>query len=207
MSHWKPTTPCIALIAATLAACGPDREPAPATETAVQPQIATQAMAGPSPLPQEVIDRLKAEYPVLRRDTAPEPQPSPDADPSVVPERVQAALAEPVLETVTGEATFYADSFEGRRTASGIPFRQHQMVAAHRAYPFGTILRVTNLRNDREVNVRVVDRGPHGSRAAARNTIIDLSRRAAQTLDYVDAGRTPVRVEVLEWGEGLPRSG
>lgn len=207
MSHWKPATPCIALVAAALAACAPERERAPAVDTAAEPQVAVQMAAGPSPLPQETIDRLKAQYPVLRRDTAPEPQPSADADPSTIPERVRTALAEPVLESVMGEATFYADSFEGRRTASGIPFRQHQMVAAHRGYPFGTILRVTNLRNERAANVRVVDRGPHGSRAAARNTIIDLSRRAAQTLGYEDAGRTPVRVEVLEWGDGLPRAG
>jgi rare lipoprotein A len=109
-----------------------------------------------------------------------------------------------VLETVRGEATFYANTFEGRRTASGIPFRQNQLVAAHRAYPFGTLLRVTNLRNDRSVNVRVVDRGPHGATAHARNTIIDLSRRAAERLGYISAGRAQVRVEVLEWGKGLP---
>ncbi|MBA2670653.1 MAG: septal ring lytic transglycosylase RlpA family protein [Gemmatimonadetes bacterium] len=134
----------------------------------------------------------------------PQPQPSIGADPGSVPSRVQAALPEEVLSQVTGEATFYADKFEGRRTASGIPFRQNQMVAAHRAYPFGTVLRVTNLRNDRSVNVRVVDRGPFGGSERVRRTIIDLSRRAAQQLGYLDAGRTPVRVEVLEWGSGLP---
>ena len=63
---------------------------------------------------------------------------------------------------------------------------------------------MTNVRNDRSVNVRVVDRGPWGARAKARNTIIDLSRRAAERLGYVSQGRTPVRVEVLEWGDGVP---
>lgn len=152
----------------------------------------------------ELIERLASRYPVLRRDTAPEPQPSPDARPEEIPQRLRATLPGRVLQQVTGEATFYASTFEGRRTASGIPFRQHQLVAAHRAYPFGTLLRVTNLRNDRSVNVRVVDRGPFGAVAAARRTIIDLSRRAAQDLGYIQAGRTPVRVEVLEWGPGLP---
>lgn len=145
----------------------------------------------------DMIDRLVAEYPVLRSEPAPQPQPT-------------ASKATPpaaALETVEGEATYYADSFEGRRTASGIPFRQNQFVAAHRAFPFGTLLRVTNVANDRSVNVRVVDRGPHGDRAAARNTIIDLSRRAAEALGYVQEGRAAVRVEVLQWGEGVTRSG
>ena len=188
-----------ALVLAALAGCGeadrvPDEEPRAVARTA---QTAT---AG---LPPGTLQQLKQEYPVLRADRAPAPTPDGDATPARVPARVRQALTPRVLERVTGEATFYADKFEGRRTASGIPFRQNQMVAAHRAYPFGTVLRVTNTRNDRSVTVRVVDRGPHGARAAARNTIIDLSRRAAEQLDYTAAGRTPVAVEVLEWGDGL----
>jgi rare lipoprotein A len=109
-----------------------------------------------------------------------------------------------VLQAVTGGATFYADKFEGGRTASGILFRQHQMVAAHRAFPFGTLLRVTTLRNDRSVNVRVVDRGHFASPKKAERPIIDLSKRAAEQLGYVGAGRARVRIEVLEWGEGVP---
>lgn len=107
-----------------------------------------------------------------------------------------------VLHEVEGEATFYADYFDGRRTASGTIFRQNQMTAAHREFPFGTVVRVTNLRNDRSVTVRITDRGPFGERAKARNRIIDLSRRAADALGFIRAGWTPVRVEVLEWGEG-----
>ncbi|MEX2582404.1 MAG: septal ring lytic transglycosylase RlpA family protein [Gemmatimonadota bacterium] len=144
------------------------------------------------------------EFPRLQATPRGEPTPSADATPGQVPDRVASALPQEALEEVTGQATFYADYFEGRRTASGIPFRQNQLVAAHRAYPFGTVLRVTNTRNSRSVNVRVVDRGPFGSAAAAQNTILDLSRRAAEELDYVNAGRTPVRIEVLEWGTGLP---
>lgn len=157
------------------------------------------------PVDSTTIARLAAQFPVLRASAAPAPQPSPDAG-REVPPRVREAAPQRVLRTVTGEATFYADVFEGRRTASGIPFRQNQMVAAHRGFPFGTLLRVTNLRNDRSVTVRVVDRGPWGAKAAARNTIIDLSRRAAGQLGYIDAGRTPVRVEVLEWGRGVSGS-
>lgn len=136
-------------------------------------------------------DERAEEAPVLVEEPALPPEPE----------------AEEVLEAVDGEATFYADRFEGRTTASGAPFRQNGMTAAHRTYPFGTLLRVTNLRNDRSVDVRVTDRGPFGARAEARGTIIDLSRRAARDLDFIRAGRTPVRVEVLEWGEAGRRTG
>lgn len=106
------------------------------------------------------------------------------------------------LEVLTGEATYYADKFDGRRTASGVVFRQREAYAAHRTLPFGTVVRVTNERNGRSVVVRVVDRGPWGSTAKRRNTIIDLSRSAAEQLGYIRAGRTPVRVEVLHRGPG-----
>lgn len=115
--------------------------------------------------------------------------------------RTRALLADGVRDRVSGEATYYADHFDGRRTASGIVFRQSELWAAHRYYPFGTRLRVTNLRNSRAVEVTVVDRGPFGATAARRNTIIDLSRAAARELGFIRAGRTPVRVEVLAWGE------
>jgi rare lipoprotein A len=155
----------------------------------------------PPPLSEQEIAALEEQFPRLNGEPLPEPQPSGDARPDEVPEPVKQELPPRVLEQVTGGATFYADYFEGRRTASGIPFRQNQMVAAHRAYPFGTLLRVTNLRNDRSVNVKVVDRGPFG--AAARRPVIDLSRRAAQQLGFIDAGRAQVRIEVLEWGTGV----
>jgi len=102
-----------------------------------------------------------------------------------------------VLAVALGEATYYADKFEGRRTASGIVFSNRRMYAAHLKYPFGTIVRVTNLRNNKSVVLEVVDRGPYST----ERTIIDVSRRAAEELDMIRAGRVPVRVEVLEWGE------
>ena len=98
-----------------------------------------------------------------------------------------------------GQATFYADVLEGRRTASGETFRQGAMVAAHRAFPFHTRLRVTNTDNGRSVEVRVIDRGSFGDGRGVR-PILDLSRTAAERLGFLDAGRANVRVEVLEWG-------
>lgn len=105
-----------------------------------------------------------------------------------------------VLAEANGTATYYADKFDGRRTASGIVFWNSEPYAAHRDYPFGTVVRVTNTRNGRTVTLEVVDRGPNGAAAIARNTIIDVSRSAAEELGFVRAGRVPVRVEVLSWG-------
>lgn len=104
------------------------------------------------------------------------------------------------LATDFGEATYYADFFHGRTAASGLTFRNDELFAAHRTYPFGTVVRVTNLANQKHVLVLIIDRGPNGTSARARRTIIDVSRRAAEILDFVTDGRVPVRVDVLEWG-------
>src|SRR5262249_683567 len=68
----------------------------------------------------------------------------------------------PALKTQIGDATFYASHFQGRKTASGRIFDKNKAMAAHRTYPFGTVVRVTNLSNMRSVNVVIVDRGPYG---------------------------------------------
>ena len=117
---------------------------------------------------------------------------------SVLTALILAACGAEPLETARGEATFYSDRFEGRTTASGSLFSQDDLVAAHRHYPFGTELRVTNLENDQSVRVEVVDRGPYST----PNTIIDLSRSAAEEIGLDDQGRIPVEIEVLEWGDG-----
>lgn len=117
--------------------------------------------------------------------------------------RAEPEAAEPaVLAAAEGEATYYASKFDGRRTASGIVFRNREAYAAHRSWPFGTVVRVTSLVNDHSVIVTVVDRGPHGTSARAKRTIIDVSQSVARELDFIRAGRIPVRVEVLEWGTG-----
>ena len=104
-----------------------------------------------------------------------------------------------ILEVREGLASYYGPGFEGKVTASGTRFNMHAMIAAHPSYPFGTVLRVTNVSNGRAVELRVVDRGPaQGPRA--EGVIIDVSYGAAQTLNFVRSGRTRVRVEVLRWG-------
>ena len=102
------------------------------------------------------------------------------------------------LETREGLASYYGAAFHGKITASGRPFDMNAMVAAHPSYPFGTLLRVTNLNNGRSVQVRVQDRGP-ARRPQTEGVIIDLSQRAAERLDFIRQGRARVRLEVLEW--------
>jgi rare lipoprotein A len=104
------------------------------------------------------------------------------------------------IETRQGLASYYADSFHGKTTASGVRFDTKAMVAAHPTYPFGTRVRVTSLASKKSVEVVIVDRGPaRGPRA--RGVIIDLSRAAASRLGFLRAGRTTVRLEVLSWGK------
>jgi hypothetical protein len=127
------------------------------------------------------------------------------APPPVPPGALQAGAADapaPPLDVATGEATYYASFFDGRPTASGVVFRNAEPLAAHRTYPFGTLIRVVNQANGREVVVTVVDRGPHGTSPRAQRTIVDLSHSAAAELDMIRAGRAAVRVEVLRWGGG-----
>ena len=91
-----------------------------------------------------------------------------------------------------GTASWYGVPFNGRRAANGEIFDMNTLVAAHRTLPFGSMLRVTNLNNGREVEVRVIDRGPF-----VGDRILDLARAAAVSLDMVGTGTAPVRIEML----------
>ena len=126
------------------------------------------------------------------------------ASPSAHPAKGSAA-DQPVLKTQIGSATFYAFRFHGRKTASGRIFDINKNMAAHRTYPFGTVVRVTNLGNRRSVNVVIVDRGPYGKNRR-EGAIIDLSRAAAEKLVIIQRGQARVKLEVLVWGDGQYRS-
>lgn len=91
-----------------------------------------------------------------------------------------------------GYSSWYGDKFHGRKTASGEVYDMNKLTAAHRELPFHTYLKVTNLQNNKTVIVKVNDRGPY-----KHNRIIDLSRAAAQKLDFIGEGLTRVRIEVL----------
>jgi peptidoglycan lytic transglycosylase len=98
-----------------------------------------------------------------------------------------------------GLASYYGADFQGKRTASGVKFDMNSMVAAHPSYPLGTVVRVTNLKNRRSVQLQILDCGPAAG-PRADGVIIDVSRRAAQELGFLRDGRTRVRLEVLRWG-------
>lgn len=89
-----------------------------------------------------------------------------------------------------GYASYYHHRFHGKMTASGRIHNRYELTAAHRTYPFGTFLRVTNLENMLSVVVCVTDRGPH-----QRNRIIDLSEAAAKKLKFKGNGLVKVRLE------------
>jgi rare lipoprotein A len=93
---------------------------------------------------------------------------------------------------MSGMAAFYSDKFEGRKTASGQRFSQKRLTAAHRTLPFGTKVRVTNVRNGRSVDVVINDRGPWPT-----SRIIDLSSAAAARIGMLKAGKASVKLEIL----------
>jgi rare lipoprotein A len=91
-----------------------------------------------------------------------------------------------------GWASYYGTAHHGRRTASGERFDEHQLTAAHRSLPFGTLVRVTNLGNGREVVVTINDRGPF-----RKHRVIDVSSRAARDLGFLRQGTVRVRIEAI----------
>jgi len=112
--------------------------------------------------------------------------------PDVLPPQVvrPPAVSSPIVQT--GRASWYGEPHHGQKTANGETYDMRQFTAAHRTFPLGTRLLVTNLRNGRTVEVRVNDRGP-----IATGRIIDLSYAAAEELGAVSDGLFPVRVRVL----------
>jgi rare lipoprotein A len=107
--------------------------------------------------------------------------------------------ASPALKaaaTQEGLASYYGKEFDGRKTSSGEIFHKNDLTAAHRTYPFGTVLRVTNLKDGSQVKVRVNDRGP-----VKPERIIDLSYGAARVIGLDKMGLVRVKLEVLDWGD------
>jgi rare lipoprotein A len=102
----------------------------------------------------------------------------------------------------TGKASFYADKFEGAPTASGEKYRHNKLTAAHKTLPLGTKLKVTNTANKKSVEVVVNDRGPW-----VENRVIDLSKAAAEKLDFINQGIAEVQLEVIDAGDGKAPSG
>jgi rare lipoprotein A len=91
--------------------------------------------------------------------------------------------------TEIGMASYYAETYNGKKTANGEIYNSSELTAAHKKLPFGTKVKVTNLANGKTVKVRVNDRGPF---VAGR--IIDLTKAAAKKIDMVTAGVVQVKI-------------
>ena len=96
-------------------------------------------------------------------------------------------------QQLNGSASWYGPYFHGRLTANGETFDQHALTAAHKSLPFGTVLQVRNLKNNRTVVVRINDRGPY-----IGNRSLDLSKAAAHCLGSQETGVIPYEATVLE---------
>ena len=140
--------------------------------------IMPESLGGKVATPQAQPDYLQVSAPQHAADTSP-------------PARTTKT---PAKSHQVGTASFYSDKFHGRKTASGERFDQNDLTCAHGSLPFGCRIRVTNLRNNKAVEVKVNDRGgfhKHGR-------VIDLSKAAAKEIGMVSTGTAKVKVEVLE---------
>ncbi|MEQ8245375.1 septal ring lytic transglycosylase RlpA family protein [Fulvivirga sp.] len=96
-----------------------------------------------------------------------------------------------------GKASYYADKFEGKPTASGEKYKHSKLTAAHKTLPFGTVIKVTSVSNGKSVEVRINDRGPF-----VEGRVIDLSRSAAEKIGLIHVGIADVKIEVVDAGDG-----
>jgi rare lipoprotein A len=117
---------------------------------------------------------------------------------AVVALGVSGCAYQPILNAMAvqdGLASYYSDEFQGRKTSSGEIFDNARMTGAHRTYPFGTVVKVTNLETEQAVEVRINDRGP-----VKPERVIDLTRAAARRVGIERKGIGRVRIEVVQWG-------
>jgi rare lipoprotein A len=131
----------------------------------------------------------------------PAPYPPAAAPPAASPPVSSPSAAPPPIETQPvipgqwaeeGIASWYGPTFDGHRTSNGEIYDMHQFTAAHRTLPFNAVVRVTNLTNGKQTEVRINDRGPF-----VGNRVIDLSLSAAQAIGMVGPGTASVRLEVI----------
>ena len=99
-------------------------------------------------------------------------------------------------KTQIGIASYYGKKFHKKRTANGEIFNMYKVSAAHKSYPLGTKVRVTNIENGKSIKLVINDRGPF-----VKGRIIDLSYKAARKLDFVNQGTTKVRIDVIRLGD------
>ena len=146
---------------------------------ATHPPTSTQ----PAATPEETSEKAK-------RDT--EVSPAPAAASPAGKHGKTPAVPAPVGYTEEGNASWYGNPFHGRRASNGETYDMHKLTAAHRTLPFETMVRVTNLSNNKSTVVRITDRGPF-----VENRVIDLSMAAAREIESIGPGVVRVRLEVL----------
>jgi rare lipoprotein A len=132
-----------------------------------------------------------------RKYVPPQPAPIPAAPPeTTVPKKPAATTPQPPASSSgyseEGVASWYGEPFQGHRTSNGEIYDMYLFTAAHRTLPFGAVLRVTNMRNGKQTEVRINDRGPF-----VANRVIDLSLSAARAIDMVGPGTAQVRLEMI----------
>jgi len=120
---------------------------------------------------------------------------SPNGIASATPQMVRPTAQKPRFKLLKGIASWYGDEFDGRKTASGEMFSMDEMTACHPSLPFGTEVRVVNLRNHKSVTVRITDRAE-----LVKGRVIDLSYAAAEKLNMTKSGLARVSMEVLSVG-------
>src|SRR3569833_1706279 len=92
--------------------------------------------------------------------------------------------------TENGKASYYADNFNGKKTASGQTFNNNKLTAAHKTLPFGTVVTVKNKTNGKTVQVTITDRGPY-----AKGRVIDLTKEAASQIGILNQGVAEVQLK------------
>jgi rare lipoprotein A len=98
-----------------------------------------------------------------------------------------------------GLASYYSDDFQGKTTAYGVAYNKNELTAAHKLHPFGTMLKVTRLDNNKSVTVKVIDKGPY-----IKGRVVDISRAAAEKIGLVTVGVAEVKVEVVGRSKAKP---
>jgi len=164
--------------------------------------------------PKETRVNVPAPPPASPTTELPPSQPPPKASksgenpPPSKPEE-EADLAEPVIppgtkpiETETGLASWYGPPYHNRRGSNGEVYNMHAMTAAHRTFPLGSIVRVTNVKTGNTALVRITDRGPF-----IPGRIVDLSLAAARKVDVWQPGIAKVKVELMQSGATPGSSG
>jgi rare lipoprotein A len=143
--------------------------------------VARQPAPAPQPLPPSGV---------------PSPQPSPPSGP---PPAIERQPAIPGAYSEEGVASWYGVPFNGHRTSNGEIYDMHLFTAAHRTLPFNAMIRVTNLANGMQTEVRINDRGPF-----VANRVIDLSLSAAQAIGMLGPGTANVRLEMISGASSQP---